>query len=106
MRNPKTLIGKYVEVVWRDPCRASWRSLLPNKADVPRGEHALPLWRERGVVDDVTDNVLRIVHSECTESGAGQDTMPEYIFTLVPADRIEAITVLVAQPAEETPVVT
>lgn len=100
MKVTKALLGQSVRVLWRDPCRVQYE-LQAGSGEPPRGEKALPLWREEGYVKDITDDVLMIVHSSCTESGEGHDTWPQYHYSLVPADRIETIQILSAEAPKE-----
>ncbi len=52
-------IGKLVAIRWRDPSE-----LMRNIATAPKGRDGLATWVEWGLVDDVTDDVLRFRHGE------------------------------------------
>ena len=59
MKVGRQYLGKVVEIRWRDPgCY-----LRQEAHELRSGLAALALWKEYGVVDDVTDGVVRIVHS-------------------------------------------
>lgn len=91
MRVAQRLIGKDVVVTWRDPCQFDTEG--KERFDATKGVAGLPRWREWGVLDNVTDGVVRIVHSVCS----GEETQPRWSGTLVPEDLIEKIIVLVPQ---------
>jgi len=100
MKLTRALIGKRVEVLWRDPVSNPRRVPL-RKA--PKGRDALASWREYGVIDDITDGVARIVHSYADDPPVDSDPEPEVFCTWVPEDLIESVTVLdVGQPAKES----
>ena len=63
MKIPRSVIGKMAEVTWRDPCQVNVKSHTADRSDVPKGMAALAIQKEYGAIDDVTDGVLRIVHS-------------------------------------------
>lgn len=84
MKIAKHLIGKVVCIVWEDPTGGGER-LHIEKAR--KGRAALARWREYGVIDDITDGVVRFRQSEATTAG---DTEPdEAIFGWVPEDLIQ-----------------
>lgn len=70
MRVGKQYLGKFVAVQWMDPNfeRVDFDS-------VTKGRAALATWVEYGVVHDISDGVVLIVHSAA--SGAGQPPPPE-----------------------------
>lgn len=94
MRVSRALIGKCVEVHWMDP---QWRRIDIDSA--PKGRAALATWREFGQIDDVTDGVVRIVHSAAASAGSEPGATDEIAFTPVPEALIEKIVVY--QPAPE-----
>ncbi len=107
MKLTKAYLGKMVEIVWRDPGTGHTKTRLADRSDAARGMAAMATWRERGVIDDLTDGIVRIVHSE------GED--PVYIVedrdlelscTWVHEALIERIVVYepVARTAEEVAV--
>jgi len=49
--------------------------------------------RERGVIDDVTDGVVRIVHTEGIDSPLVPDPSTDLYVTFVPESLIESITI-------------
>lgn len=86
MRVPKALIGRYVEIKWHDPIGVQRAPI--DKA--PKGLKGLATWLERGVLDDITEDVVRIVHSAGCEPGTG--TIDEISYTLVPESLIIEVT--------------
>ena len=94
-------VGKLVELVWRDPCAAHVKSHARDRSDIPRGLSVLATQRERGVIDDITDGVVRIVHTEGTDSPMVPDPSVDLYVTWVPESLIETITIFA--PVVETP---
>lgn len=92
MRVSRQYVGKFCEITWKDP--SATRILL---RDAPKGRAALATWREYGVVDDVTDGVIRIVHSAGCEPGT--QTTDEIQYTAVDESLIELIRVF--EPVKE-----
>ena len=92
---PKSYLGKYVEVVWRDPGSGNVKSRVAEKADLPRGISALATWKERGVLDDITEGVLRIIHSVGYDPAYERESArtEDYICSWVPEALVEEITV-------------
>ena len=99
MKITKAHVGRVCEVVWRDPCSAHVKSHQRDFSDVPRGTAVLATQRERGVIDDVTDGVVRIVHTVGTDSPVVPDPTTDLYVTWVPDSLIESITVYVVEPA-------
>lgn len=92
MKIGKQYLGKYVEFTWKDP-----NSRRVKITEAPKGSVALATWRERGVIDDLTESVIRIAHSDACEPGA---TVPdEAVYSWVPEDLIVSITVY--EPVKE-----
>ena len=104
MKVGKQYIGKVVEVQWADP-----NYLRRELHEVKRGRLALATWREYGIVYDVSDGVVMILHSFSYESGRpmllsdGPETamkgLDELARTAVQEDLIEKITVF--EPVKE-----
>ena len=88
MKVTKAYLGKHVEVVWLDPLGA-----LREPVDkAPKGRAALGEWTEYGVIDDLTDGVVRVIHSRVRNPGS-----PEYdeiSYTVVPEELVTKITIL------------
>lgn len=99
MKITKAHVGRLVEVVWRDPCSASVKSHARDRSDIPRGLTVLATQRERGVIDDVTDDVVRIIHTEGSDSPLVPDPSLDLYATWVPAALIESIVIF--QPIPE-----
>ena len=88
-------VGKFVEVTWRDP---NFRRC--EIREVVKGLQALATWREYGVVHDVTDDVIQVVHSAAKNVGsAGDDATDEIAYTSIHTALIEKITVF--EPVKE-----
>jgi len=86
---PKRLIGKHVEVYWMDPCfqRAGAKEML-------KGRRACATWREYGVIRDITDSIVLIMHSDGWDAGrSGEGDMDEFCYTPVHEALIERIKV-------------
>ena len=94
MKIGRQYVGKYVEFVWRDPIGGT----RVDKDKALRGLAALSAWRERGVIDDITEGVVRIAHSEA--SGPGGET-DEGMYSWVPETLITEITVYSASNTEK-----
>ena len=92
MKVSRRLVGRMVEVTWRDP----GASRVPKTSPHAKGKAALATWLDRGILDDLTDGVLRIVHSDGFSQG---DTTADEIFaTWVPEDLVESITAFIPEP--------
>jgi hypothetical protein len=90
MKLPRHLIGKEIRVTWHDPI-SSVERLAPIEA--PKGLAALATWVERGVVDDVTEGVVRFRMSECFEGG----NVTEATYGFVPEDLIDSYEIMVPE---------
>lgn len=88
MKITKHYIGKEVRITWLDPC--SQRVSLENAM---KGKAALAKWVERGIVDDLTDGVVRLVQSQAF-SGLSAVEPDEGIFGWIPEDLIEKIEIM------------
>lgn len=97
MKIPRSAIGKIVEVTWEDPTAQATR--MPVRL-APKGRAALSSWKEYGVIDDITEGVVRICHSLGTDPPGDKDPEPEIFFTVVVEDLIVTYRVLdeVKQP--------
>lgn len=97
MKVGKNYLGKVVEVQWRDPTSGGRRAHL---SEAPVGRAALATWREYGVVDNITDGIIRIVHSAGADPGLPPESTDEIMWTVVPEELIERIRVF--EPIEAT----
>lgn len=88
MKIPRGVIGKIVKVWWEDPC--SSERIEIDKA--PKGKAALAIWMEIGIIDDITDGIVRFRQSEATY--AGERKPDEAIFGWVPEDLITNYIIL------------
>lgn len=91
MKVGKYYLGKYVEFIWHDPGANRVVSHLSDLGDLAKGLEALAIWKERGVIDDITEGVVRIAHSAARDPGKINDN--EFFYSWVPEDLIESITV-------------
>ena len=90
MRIPRNLLGRLVELTWRDPVGGVRHEChLPDRADLPRGRAALATWTERGVIDDITEGVIRLIQSEAV--GPGKLAPDEFGCQWIPEDLVESI---------------
>lgn len=86
MKISKAYINKVVKLAWEDPRGGGERCTIK---DAPRGKAALAKWTEYGLIDDITDGVLRIRHSEAYSP---EEVDPdEAMFTWVVEDLITDI---------------
>jgi len=88
MKIPKHFIGKEVRITWLDPYSA--RGDLVHAAS---GKKALAKWIERGVIDDITDGVVRFVESYAYSPGATEPD--EGVIGWVPEELIEKCEIMV-----------
>lgn len=102
MKISKDYIGKYVEIIWRDPGEARFE--IPDYGDAPTGRGCLATWQERGVVIDVADGVVKIEHSHVGAAPLLKQKS-EAVCSFVPEVLIESIDIFVRQivSAEPTP---
>jgi hypothetical protein len=84
---PKSIIGKEVRITWIDPISSDRIKML----DARKGRSALSTWRERGVIDDITEGVVRFLQSEATSPG--EDRHDEAIIGWIPEELITLIEV-------------
>lgn len=102
MKVGRQFLGKYVELTWKDPVGMTRKGL-----DCPenKGWAALATWVERGLIDDMTDGVIRVRHGDSFYPG--KDTPDEAAFTHVPESLIQKIVVFepvqAPQPGPEEP---
>src|SRR3990167_7518360 len=89
MKVSKSLIGCMVKVRWIDPMTAT--TTVRVEGPPRRGRSGLAVHVENGIIDDITDGVVRIMHYAATHPGEEQPD--EYRHTWVQEDLIEAIQV-------------
>ena len=95
MKLNKSLIGKEVRIIWRDPRSAKLKSMFPEThRDIPRGRQTLATWTERGLVEDITEGVLHLQQGIAVDPAFETDQTHEIIYSIVPEELIESITVL------------
>ena len=97
MKVPRRFVGRMVEVIWQDPGARR----VPKQSPYTKGRAALATWRDRGILDDLTDGVLRIVHSD--GYSPGDVTSDEIFASWVPEDLVETIVVFVPEPPGPEP---
>lgn len=96
MKVGKHYLHKLCRITWLDPVSENDR--LP-VAKAPRGSSALAKWVEYGVIDDLTDGVVRFRHSESYDPGDSE--VNEALFGWVQEELIASIDIMVP----ESPVV-
>jgi hypothetical protein len=99
MRIGKACIGRMAEVAWRDPFRMGITSTKRDFSDVEVSEAVFPLQRERGVIIIIREGIVVISHTQTTDSPLEDSPTLANDCTFVPEDRIESITLFVAEPA-------
>jgi len=94
MNIPKRLLGRYVEIQWMDPCfqRTEHHKML-------KGRAACATWLERGVIKDITDNIVLIFHSVARNPGEVSTEDDEMCYTPIHEALIEKIRVF-GEPVE------
>jgi len=92
MKVSRHYLGKVCRITWLDPCSENSRlSVLA----APKGEKALAKWVEYGIIDDITDGVVRFRHSESYDP---EDTeVNEALFGWVQEDLVKEVVVLVPE---------
>jgi hypothetical protein len=88
MKVPKAYVGKYVSLQWMDP---TFTRVELN--ELKKGREALSTWQEYGVVHDITDGVVLIIHSAARVAGQPEGTTDEIAYTSIPESLIEKITI-------------
>lgn len=80
-----------------DPCfqRAGVKEML-------KGRAACATWKEYGVIRDITDQIVLIMHSDGWDAGGKEVEPDEYCYTPVHEALIEKIVVL-GEPVETLP---
>lgn len=71
MKIGKQYVGKIVYIKWRDPCMIELEGEL--LIDNAKGWKDLPIWECWGKIDDITDGVVRLIHSICTNAVPKRD---------------------------------
>lgn len=97
MKIGRQYLNKYVEMVWRDPGEA--RITVSEGVENPKGRGCLATWHERGILQDITDGIVRIEHSHATGAPLLRQA-DESVCTYVPEDLIESLTVF--EPVKDT----
>lgn len=92
MKVLKTYLGKICQITWRDPISENDRMEIDKAL---KGNAALARWVEYGVVDDITDGVVRFQHSLAYDPG--ENRPHEALFGWIPEDLIENIVILVPE---------
>ena len=101
MKIPKHFLGRLVELSWKDPAEVRHECKLPQRADLPKGRAALATWKERGVIDDVTEGVVRLIYSEGTDPGASDTDV--FGCQWIPEELIETVQVYEPTRVEGVP---
>jgi len=95
MKVGRQYLGRMVEVTWRDPGHDRYKCRQEDASDLPKGMAALATWKERGILDDMTDGILRIRHSDACEPRS--DRPDEFLVTWVPEALVESILAYVVE---------
>jgi len=93
----KSYIGKEVRLTWVDPTHFRFRA----PEFPPVGKAALAQQVEYGVIDDITDSVIRISHTMTTYPGETVTAGTNYTYTL--EDLVTALVVLEPVKTPEPP---
>lgn len=96
MKIGRQYLGKVVEIQWCDP---NFDRVDVNDSML-KGRAALATWKEYGVVHDVTDGVVLIVHSAASMPGRAPGETDEVGRTAVHEALIEKVTVYAPTAAE------
>lgn len=97
MNVPKKLIGRYVEIVWRDPVTCTVKSYRTDLSDIPSPDQFLATQRERGVLGAVENGCVRIDHTIGTDAPLVPNPSIDVQCTFVQEAVIESLTVMVAE---------
>ena len=96
MKIGRTYVGQEVRLTWSDTAFNHWNE--NSMGPLPKGRAALARQIERGMIDDVTEGVVRIVHTETTHPG---DSKPgAWSVTWVPEEVVTDIVVLSPRPQQ------
>ena len=95
MKVPRSLVGKTVEITWRDP--HDWKEEAES-VDTTKGAAHVPQWTHQGVIEDVTEGWVRLRYGVCDSPY----TKPTKEGVMVYEDLIETLVVL-APSAPVTP---
>jgi len=87
MKISKSLIGCMVKIRWIDPMTAT--TTVRVEGPPKRGRAGLATQVENGIIDDITEGVVRIMHYEATHPG--EDQPDEYRHTWVLEDLVESV---------------
>ncbi len=94
MKITKAFLNQLVILTWEDPRGGGSREEI-DKA--PKGKAALAKWNEFGRIDDITDGVIRIRHSEAFES-PGNKEPDEGVFSWIVEALITDCIILTEKP--------
>ena len=87
-------IGHCVAITWKDPCE-----LKQQMISAFRGRAGLATWIEWGIVDDVSEDVLRFKHGEVVCPGQVEPDEADYGY--IPVCLIDTIIVMSSGIKEE-----
>lgn len=96
MKVPRSYIGCMAMVTWEDPCGGGRHAIRT----APKGRAALSKWHEYGIIDDVSEGVVRLFHSECFNDRDSKEA-DEAQISWIPEDLI--LDIKVYQQREESP---
>lgn len=94
MKVSRGLLGKVVVLVWRDPGFCHFKSHAQDGlADVPKGMIALATQEEVGIIEDITEGVVRLRHTMGTDPEHVQDKSVDRTCTWVHEALVERIDI-------------
>lgn len=92
MKVTRAYLGRVCRITWEDPVSENDRIAVTEAA---KGKKALAKWVEYGLIDDITEGVVRFRHSESYDPGEGE--VHEALFGWVVEDLITEITPLIPE---------
>lgn len=97
MKAGRHYLGRMCRITWQDPVSENDRVVV---SKAMKGNSALAKWIEYGVIDDLTDGVVRFRHSESFDPG--DDEVHEALFGWVQEVLITEILILVPEVPNAT----
>ena len=85
MKLARTLIGKQVRVVWKDPRSCRLVSKFPQThQDLLRGRQTLATWTEWGRIEDITEGVVHLCQGFAADPPLESDQQHEIALDHLP----------------------
>ena len=96
MKVGKAYLGQIVQLTWLD---TAFNHINVNSQGLPlKGRASLARQREYGQIDDVTEVVVRLVHTETTHPG--DDKPGGWSITWIPEEVVVEVIVLAPRPQQ------